>query len=273
MPHLNAPVPCPTRAHTYDFNCTYMGVWLIDGECKGDSKPKTKSAASSVLVLHSVEQLAYKRTALSMLTTNQSITFFEAFKDNTCYISYVTYDEGNKYDLDPVRDLAEDLDMSLLFLADAPKYCIPSENGGFITEYEEDKTYIVDAWNSMRSEPKKMVLAILHAVGVIAEYLCTVDLKEAADKRKSSYDRGFTEPFFLSTSERDLKSQRPIPSQDKFIYCSRTMEGVMSAEELHDFSKMMFTHYRDVLVKGGDEVNEEVHKMCTEGMARHATKW
>ena len=58
-----------------------MGVRLIDRECKGDSKPKAKSAASSVLVLHSVEQLAYKKTALSMLTTNQSITFFKAFKD------------------------------------------------------------------------------------------------------------------------------------------------------------------------------------------------
>ena len=131
----------------------------------------------------------------------------------------------------------------------------------------------MDAWNEMRSEPKKMVLAILHVVDVIAEYLCTVDLKEAADKWKRSYDRGFTEPFFLSTSECDLKSHRPIPSQDKFIYCSRTMEGIMSAEELQDFNKMMFTHYRDVLIKGGDEVNEEVRKMCTEGMARHATKW
>ena len=121
MPHLNAPVQRPTRAHTYDFNCTYMGVRLIDGECKGDSKPKTKSAASSVLVLHSVEQLAYKRTVLSMFTTNQSITFFEAFKDSPTGRICVTYDEGNKYDLDPIRDLAEDLDMSLPYLTHAPK--------------------------------------------------------------------------------------------------------------------------------------------------------
>ena len=32
---LNAPIPHPTRAHTMDFNCTYMGAHLIDGECKG----------------------------------------------------------------------------------------------------------------------------------------------------------------------------------------------------------------------------------------------
>ena len=60
MANIDAPVPCPTWAHTYDFNCTYMGACLIDGECKGDSKPDTKSAASVFLVLHSAEQLAYK---------------------------------------------------------------------------------------------------------------------------------------------------------------------------------------------------------------------
>ena len=61
MVNLEAPVPCPTWAHTYNLNLTYMGVHSIDGECKGESKPDAKSAASSVLVLHLVEQLAYKK--------------------------------------------------------------------------------------------------------------------------------------------------------------------------------------------------------------------
>ena len=34
MQNLNAPVPCPTHAHTYDFNCTYMGVRLILCSCE-----------------------------------------------------------------------------------------------------------------------------------------------------------------------------------------------------------------------------------------------
>ena len=182
----------------------------------------------------------------------------------------MTFDEGEKYDLEPVVDMNQDLDSTLPYLADPPKYCFPSQAGGFIGEYEENKTHIVDTWREMRSEPKKMVLAILHAVDVIAEYLSTVDLKEAAAKRKRSYSRGFKEPFFLSTSERDLKSQRPIRSPENFIYCTRTMEGVMTQDQLHDFHKMMFNHYRDVLINGGDEVNEEVHKMCTESMAKIA---
>ena len=81
------------------------------------------------------------------------------------------------------------------YLADPPKYCVPSEAGGFIREYEENKTHIVDTWKEMRSEPKKMVLAILHAVDVIAEYLSTVDLKEAAAKRERSYDQRLQRAF------------------------------------------------------------------------------
>ena len=121
-----------------------MGVRLIDRECKGDSKPKAKSAASSVLVLHSVEQLAYKNTALSMLTTNESITFFKAVKDVPMNHICVTFDEGQKYE--PVIDMKQDLDNTLPYLTDPPKYCVPSQAGGFIREYEETKTHIVDAW-------------------------------------------------------------------------------------------------------------------------------
>ena len=53
-------------------------------------------------MLHSTEQLAYKRSAVSMLTTNESITFFDAFKDRDTKRIHVTFHELPKYDLDPV---------------------------------------------------------------------------------------------------------------------------------------------------------------------------
>ena len=113
-----------------------------------------------------------------------------------------------------------------------------------------------------------MVLAVLHAVDIIAEYLSSIDIEEPAVKRKQSYDRGFTEPLFLTTSERDLKSRRPILSTEKFVYCTRTMEGVMTPDELSEFNKMMFNHYRNVLINGGDEANADIRQLCQEGMAR-----
>ena len=51
------------------------------------------------------------------------------------------------------------------------------------------------------------------------------------------------------------------------------MEGVMSADELCEFNKMMFNHYQNVLVNSGDEVNADIRKMCEEGMARHTPQW
>ena len=63
-----------------------------------------------------------------------------------------------------------------------------------------------------------MVLAILHAVNIIAKYITSsVDLEAVAAKRKQSYERGFTEPFFLTTSELDLKLRWPKVPKSSFI--------------------------------------------------------
>ena len=48
IPDLNAPIPCPTQSHTMDFNCTYMGAHLIDGECKGYAPPNVASGRIKV---------------------------------------------------------------------------------------------------------------------------------------------------------------------------------------------------------------------------------
>ena len=35
LPTCHAPAPRPTHSHTFDFNLTYCGARLVDGECKG----------------------------------------------------------------------------------------------------------------------------------------------------------------------------------------------------------------------------------------------
>ena len=116
------------------------------------------------------------------------------------------------------------------------------------------------------------MLAILHAVDIIAKYITSsVDLQDAATRRKESYKRGFKKPFFLTTSEPDLKARRPIFIPKKLIYCTttKTIEGSTNADELCEFNKMMFKYYRNILVNGGDEANADVQKLCQEGMAMH----
>ena len=63
-PH--APAPRPMRAHTFDFNCTYKGACILDGECKVSAT----NADIAFMVLHSTEQMVTQEVAMSMLTTS-----------------------------------------------------------------------------------------------------------------------------------------------------------------------------------------------------------
>ena len=225
--------------------------------------------APSILVLHATEQLTYKDVGLAMLTTNSSFTFYQFAKDVASGRIKVTYHELPKYALEAVTDINVDLDGNNAELAEPPTYSIPDDNGGYIVEYEERHQRIRTAWEAMRSEQKRIVNAILHAIDIIAEHISTLDLQDVADKCKNSFVKGFKEPFFLATSEPDMKSRRLILAPEKFVYCTRTIEGGMSPEEVREFNKMMFKHYYNVLLNGGDEVNEEIRKMCQDGMRVH----
>ena len=55
LSNLHAPVPRPMRAHTFDFNMSYHGAHLLDGECKGSTSEHEKA----ILVFHSLDQLAF----------------------------------------------------------------------------------------------------------------------------------------------------------------------------------------------------------------------
>ena len=262
---VTAPVPRPTRAHTMDFNCTYMGARLIDGECKGVAPID----APLILVLHAAQQLAFKNEGLAMLTTNKSFTFYHLTKDISTHHIKVTYHELPKFVLEPITDLNVDFDRDIVELADPPTYSVPDLRGGFLKESEETHARILDLWDTMRSEQKKMVNAILYAVDIIAEHIVTLDLNEIAAKREQSFKAGNREPFFLATEEPSLKTRRPLMAPHNFVYCSETIEGKANPQEVHEFNRMMFDHYYNILLNGGNEVDDEIIKMCKEGMERH----
>ena len=73
-PH--APASRPTKAHTFDFNCTYRGACILDGECKASA---TK-AEIGYMVLHATEQLVTQEVAMSMLTTSHKMAFYKTVK-------------------------------------------------------------------------------------------------------------------------------------------------------------------------------------------------
>ena len=92
------PAPRLTRAHIFDFNLSYRGARLINGECK-DS---VTASDEGVLVIHSANQLGYKDSSLSMLTTSTGIKFFWSNKDSGAGAMRRTFYETKRYKLGPM---------------------------------------------------------------------------------------------------------------------------------------------------------------------------
>ena len=101
LENIKAPASRPTRAHTFDFNLSFRGAHLLDGECKGSQVDHEKA----ILVFHSLDQLAFKDEALALLTMNNSYTFYSSWiVDGAGYIQ-TTYHELRKFKLGPVSKL------------------------------------------------------------------------------------------------------------------------------------------------------------------------
>ena len=93
LPDVKAPVPRPMRAHTFDFNLSYNGARLLDGECKGRQSEHEKA----ILVFHSLDQLAFKDEALALLTMNNSFTFYRSWLVNRANYVQTSYHELRKF--------------------------------------------------------------------------------------------------------------------------------------------------------------------------------
>ena len=78
----DAPAPRLTRAHTFDFHCTYQGARLLDGECKASAS----TAEIAFMVLHSQEQLVTQDVAISMLTTLHQISFYKTINKEASWL-------------------------------------------------------------------------------------------------------------------------------------------------------------------------------------------
>ena len=101
----DAPAPRPTRAHTFDFNCTYQGARLLDGECKATAS----NAEIAFMVLDSQEQLVTQDVAMSMLTTSHQMSFYKTVKKKGLGHLKTTVCKTNTYELGHVKDKNTDL--------------------------------------------------------------------------------------------------------------------------------------------------------------------
>ena len=71
---------------------------MINGECKDSATVSDES----VLIFHSADQLGYKDSSLSMLTSSTGIKFFQSNKDSRAGAMRTIFYETKRYKLGPI---------------------------------------------------------------------------------------------------------------------------------------------------------------------------
>ena len=224
---MQCPAPRPTRAHTLDFNLSYMGARLIDGECK-DKDDKDDAA---VLVLHSLDQLAYSPSAIALLTSSYVYKIFYSTKDAVASRITTNVHHSRPYKLKPVRGNLDNADLRRK--VDPPTIAVRGKAGTKLVT--ETGRRALEAWGKLRADIKEFICSTMETIDVLVRLLVKIDLEEVRDNRQQAYDRGDIEPYFLSTTRGELKSKREIPNQAAFKYSKANMEGgdTMTDAEKH----------------------------------------
>ena len=255
-PH--APAPRPTKAHTFDFNCTYRGACILDGECKAS----TTKAEIGYMVLHATEQLVTQEVAMSMLTTSHQMAFYKMVKMKGSGRLKTTVCRTHTYELGHVKNMDSDPYKDEPHIQKPPK-CY-SAGQKLLVEMDDD---ILQAWEHLHAEPKMFIHAVMHAVDILAEHFSTLDLKDVKRKCNKAFNKGWKEPEFRTTTVHDLQTKREIQNPDRFIHCKATMEPELAGareDQLHaDFAE----YYRKALQEPG--LSDKCRKLFEDTMNSH----
>ena len=178
------PTPRPTRAHTLDFNLNFCGTQLIDGECKD----KAGDAEMAVLVLHSLDQLAYKEVAHSMMTTNNLFTIVQASKNMLTSIIETRPTEMPKFKFGGIKSLnpKDDPEAKNESLQFPPPYTLLEVGFGARLMYEDDPG-TMQVWNVMMSEQKAYLKCIITAIDHICGLVCDMPVNVIRQRHEVAY--------------------------------------------------------------------------------------
>ena len=254
----HAPAPRPTKAHTFDFNCTYHGACILDGECKA----RATKVEIGYMVLQATEQLVTQEVAMSMLTTLHQMAFYKTVKMKGSGHLKTMVCRTHTYELGHVKNMKSDP------YKDEPHIQKPlkcySTGQTLLVEKDPD---ILKAWEDLCGEPKMFMHAVMHAVDILAEHFSTLDLKDVKRKCNKAFNIRWKEPEFRTTTVHDLQTKREIQNPDRFIHCKATMEPELAGareDQLHaDFAE----YYRKALQEPG--LSEECRKLFEDTMISH----
>ena len=99
----------------------------------------------------------------------------------------------------------------------------------------------------MRSEQKFYLKCIITTIDYICGIVSEMPVDVIRHKHETAYMAGWLEPCFVETSKIDLKTHRPIPNQDRFIYCKKNMDTPEEAAIDANLAQAMYDNYRNIL--------------------------
>ena len=260
----DAPASRPTRAHTFDFNCTYEGACLLDGECKASAS----EAEIAFIVLHSQEQLVTQDVAMSMLTTSHKMSFYKTVKTETGRLK-MTVCKTNSYDLGHVKDLKADSYAGEPHIQKPPRVRYQCKQVDCVPIFvEEHDVRVIGLWTSLRSEPRLFIKAVMDSI--LAEHFGSLNLVDVRRKRNNAFIKGWKEPEYRTTTVCDLQTKRDIPNPERFLYCQANMNPDWTPEFQNNFHDALIEQYTKAINNPGvSPENKEafqeiinIHKRC-----------
>ena len=243
----DAPAPRPTRAHTFDFNCTYQGARLLDGECKASAS----NAEIAFMVLHSQEQLITQDVAMSMLSTSHQIAFYKTIKMKDRLKTTVC--RTNTYELGHVKNKKNDSYSDEEHIKKPPtcRFKAKREECGVPIIVEEHDGRMITAWQSLRSEPRLFIRAVMDSIDILTEHFSSLDLNDVRRRRNISFAKGWKEPEYRTTTVRDLQTKRQITNPERFLYCRANMNPEWTTEFEEKFNDGIIEQYTKALSEPG----------------------
>ena len=195
----------PTRAHTFDFMCTYQGVHLIDGECKDECSVQDEE----VLLTSAMSQFGHSNSALAMMTTSTSMTVYKLIKQHPSNRPRIYKRTLESYKMGRPR--------SDNYFPEEEELAVPP---GCETSLTARESYIDEGvWKRKPIEQRSLITTILNVVDILVNELICVDLDDVKMQKGLSYRNGFREPSFRNVNKEENKAKRVIHEADraKFI--------------------------------------------------------
>ena len=177
------------------------------------------------MVLYSQEQLVTQDVAMSMLTTSHQMSFYKTVKKKGSGRLKTTVCKINTYELGHVKDKNIDWYSDEEHIQRPPtcKFACKRQDDCVPVVVEERDHCILTAWRSLRSEPRLFIKAVMDSIDILTKHFGSLNLFDVRRRHNISFDKGWKEPAFRTTTVCDLQAKRPITSPERFLYCHATM--------------------------------------------------